>query len=289
MNEALTVVRNYIALIISAIVALFGCANLNMGGVSNAEPGTVRVMSFNIRCGEFEDRGEIVPRLIADYHPDSLGLQECTYDWFSYLRLFLHKDYGFVGIGRDTGDRSVKCGEMSLVLYRKDKYNLVDSGTFWLSETPDEVSLGWDGACNRICTWVVLENKETGEKYAHVNTHLDHVGPLARQNGVELVKEKALSYDIPTVVTGDFNFSKGSELYNSLVTGGLTDTQDMAEYTMTGKTYHGYNGGSEGEPIDFICVNSQITDVKTYKIIRDMYDGKYTSDHYPIFSDMVIG
>lgn len=288
MNEALTVVRNYIALIISAIVALFGCANLNMGGASEAEPGTVRVMSFNIRCGEFEDRGEIVPRLIADYHPDSLGLQECTYDWFSYLRLFLHKDYGFVGVGRDTGDRSVKCGEMSLVLYRKDKYNLVDSGTFWLSETPDEVSLGWDGACNRICTWVVLENKETGEKYAHVNTHLDHVGPLARQNGVELVKEKALSHDIPTVVTGDFNFSKGSELYNSLVTGGLTDTQDMAEYTMTGKTYHGYNGGSEGEPIDFICVNSQITDVKTYKIIRDMYDGKYTSDHYPIFSDMVI-
>jgi len=288
MNEALTVVRNYIALIISAIVALFGCANLNMGGASEAEPGTVRVMSFNIRCGEFEDRGEIVPRLIADYHPDSLGLQECTYDWFSYLRLFLHKDYGFVGVGRDTGDRSVKCGEMSLVLYRKDKYNLVDSGTFWLSETPDEVSLGWDGACNRICTWVVLENKETGEKYAHVNTHLDHVGPLARQNGVELVKEKALSYDIPTVVTGDFNFSKGSELYNSLVTGGLTDTQDMAEYTMTGKTYHGYNGGSEGEPIDFICVNSQITDVKTYKSIRDMYDGKYTSDHYPIFSDMVI-
>lgn len=288
MNEALTVVRNYIALIISAIVALFGCANLNMGAASEAEPGTVRVMSFNIRCGEFEDRGEIVPRLIADYHPDSLGLQECTYDWFSYLRLFLHKDYGFVGVGRDTGDRSVKCGEMSLVLYRKDKYNLVDSGTFWLSETPDEVSLGWDGACNRVCTWVVLENKETGEKYAHVNTHLDHVGPLARQNGVELVKEKALSYDIPTVVTGDFNFSKGSELYNSLVTGGLTDTQDMAEYTMTGKTYHGYNGGSEGEPIDFICVNSQITDVKTYKIIRDMYDGKYTSDHYPIFSDMVI-
>ena len=93
MNEALTVVRNYIALIISAIVALFGCANLNMGGASEAEPGTVRVMSFNIRCGEFEDRGEIVPRLIADYHPDSLGLQECTYDWFSYLRLFLHKDY----------------------------------------------------------------------------------------------------------------------------------------------------------------------------------------------------
>ena len=286
MNEALTVIRNYIALIISAIVALFGCANLNFGGASKVEPEMVRVMSFNIRCGEFADRGEIVPQLIADYNPDSLGLQECTYDWFNYLRLFLNKEYGFVGVGRDTGNRMADCGEMSLVLYRKDKYNLLDSGTFWLSETPDEVSLGWDGACRRICTWVLLENKETGEKYAHVNTHLDHVGPLARTNGVELVKEKALSFDVPTVVTGDFNFQKGTDLYNSLVTGGLSDTQDMAEYTMTGKTYHGYNGGSEGTPIDFICVNDKITEVETYKIVRDMYDGKYTSDHYPIYSDM---
>lgn len=288
MNETLTVIRNYIALIISAIVALFGCANLKMGAVSEAEPETVRIMSFNIRCGEFAERGEIVPRLIADYHPDSLGLQECTYDWFTYLRLFLYKDYGFVGVGRDTGDRMADCGEMSLVLYRKDKYKLVDSGTFWLSETPDEVSFGWDAACRRIYTWVLLENKETGERYAHVNTHLDHEGPLARQNGVELVKEKALSFDVPAVVTGDFNFQKGCDLYNSLVTGGLTDTQDMAEYTMTGKTYHAYKGGSDGTPIDFVCVNEKITEVKTYKIIRDMYDGKYTSDHYPVFSDMVI-
>ncbi len=288
MKEIFTTIRNYIAFAISAIIALLGLANLEMGKVSEPEKDTVRIMSFNIRCGEFPDRGEIVPRLIADYHPDSLGLQECTYDWYNYLRLFLEDEYEFVGVGRDTGDRSSKCGEMSLVLYRKDKYNLVDSGTFWLSETPDEVSRGWDGACNRICTWVLLENKETGERYAHVNTHLDHEGPLARQNGVELVKEKALSFDVPTVVTGDFNFKKGTDLYNSLITGGLRDTQNVAADTMYGKTYHGYNGGEEGDPIDFICVNDKVSEVKSYKIIRDMYDGKYTSDHYPIYSDMVI-
>ena len=288
MKEIFTTIRNYIAFAISAIIALLGLANLEMGKVSEPEKDTVRIMSFNIRCGEFPDRGEIVPRLIADYHPDSVGLQECTYDWYNYLRLFLEDEYEFVGVGRDTGDRGSKCGEMSLVLYRKDKYNLVDSGTFWLSETPDEVSRGWDGACNRICTWVLLENKETGERYAHVNTHLDHEGPLARQNGVELVKEKALSFDVPTVVTGDFNFKKGTDLYTSLVTGGLIDTQDAAVHTMYGKTYHAYNGGSEGDPIDFICVNDKIGEVKTYKIIRDMYDGKYTSDHYPVFSDVVV-
>lgn len=257
------------------------------GSLANQDSSMTRIMSFNIRCGEYLERENIVSSLIDAYQPDSVGIQECTFDWYLNLKWYLD-DYAFVGVGRDTGKLGVNCGEISAVLYKKDKFKLIDSGTFWLSETPDKVSLGWDGACNRICTWVVLEDKETGDQYAHVNTHLDHVGPLARTNGVELVKEKALSFDIPTVVTGDFNFKKSTDLYTSLVTGGLTDTQDMAEYTMTGKTYHGYEGGTEGEPIDFICVNSLITEVQTYKIVRDTYAGRYTSDHYPIYSDMVI-
>ena len=255
--------------------------------LANTDASVTRIMSFNIRCLEYDRRKNLVPGLIEAYAPDSAGLQECTFQWYENLTESL-EDYAFVGVGRDTGDLSEDCGEISAIIYKKTKYNLIDSGTFWLSETPDEVSRGWDGACNRICTWVVLENKETGERYAHVNTHLDHMGKDARINGVELVKEKALSYDIPTVVTGDFNFDKGTDLYNSLVTGGLTDTQDMAASTMTGKTYHAYNGGESGKPIDFICVNDKITDVKSYTIIREKYELKYTSDHYPIFSDMVI-
>ena len=255
--------------------------------LANTDASVTRIMSFNIRCLEYDRRKNLVPGLIEAYAPDSAGLQECTFQWYENLTESL-EDYAFVGVGRDTGDLSENCGEISAIIYKKTKYNLIDSGTFWLSETPDEVSRGWDGACNRICTWVVLENKETGERYAHVNTHLDHMGKDARINGVELVKEKALSYDIPTVVTGDFNFEKGTNLYNALVTGGLTDTQDMAASTMTGKTYHAYNGGKSGDPIDFICVNDKITDVKSYTIIREKYELKYTSDHYPIFSDMVI-
>ena len=256
--------------------------------LANTDVAVTRIMSFNIRCLEYNRREQLVPALIEAYSPDSAGLQECTYQWYENLTENL-EDYAFVGVGRDTGDLSKDCGEISAIIYKKTKYNLIDSGTFWLSETPDEVSRGWDGACNRICTWVVLENKETGERYAHVNTHLDHMGKEARINGVELVKQKALSYDIPTVVTGDFNFDKGSDLYNALVTGGLKDTQDIAADTMYGKTYHGYNGGTLGDPIDFICVNDKITDVRTYKIIRDKYNLNYTSDHYPIYSDMVIG
>lgn len=281
-------VRNYISVVISVILAFLGICTVDLGGSANEKEEETRVMSFNIRCGEFEQRGKIVPELIADYAPDSIGIQECTHQWYVLLRAFLSSDYGFVGVGRDTGDRSLNCGEMSMILYKKDKYNLVESGTFWLSETPNEVSLGWDGACRRVCTYAVLENKETGEKYAHVNTHLDHVGQLARENGVELVKQKALSFDIPTVVTGDFNTSKHSSLYYSLINGGLRDTQDSAEDTMYGRTFHNYNGGEDGAPIDYILVNDQVSEVKTYKIIRDKIDDKFVSDHYPICSDIIL-
>ena len=278
-------IKAWFAAFIAAIVAFFGFGAVpEKNSMAPAEDVT-RIMSFNIRCNEYEARQNVVPALIEAYAPDSAGLQECTYQWYKNLTESL-EDYAFVGVGRDTGDLSKDCGEISAVNYKKTKYNLIDSGTFWLSETPDEVSRGWDGACNRICTWVVLMNKETGEKYAHVNTHLDHMGKNARTNGVELVKEKALSFDIPTVVTGDFNFDKGTDLYNQLVTGGLSDTQEMAKESMSGKTYHGYAGGIAGKPIDFICVNGQITDIESYQILRGKYEGTYTSDHYPIYSDM---
>lgn len=250
---------------------------------------SVRVMSFNIRYAEFAQRIGMVPRLIAEYQPDSVGVQECTYDWYLTMETLL-PDYTFVGIGRDTGDISEDCGEMSAVLFRKDKYNLVDSGSFWLSETPDEISFGWDAVCRRICTWVILENKETGEKYAHINAHFDHEGDIAREKSAKMISDKAMNYDIPAVVTGDFNFSKGSEFYNILIDSGLRDTQDAAADTMSGRTYNGYENRDEnGLPIDFILVNSKIASVGKYRIVRDKYWNSFVSDHYPIYADIVIG
>lgn len=246
---------------------------------------SVRIMSFNIRCGEFGKRKNIVPQLITEYAPDSLGIQECTYEWYRQLQKKL-PDYEFIGVGRDSGDLSEECGEISAVLFRKDKYKLVDSGTFWVSETPEEVSFGWDAACRRVCTWVILEEIATGEQYAHVNTHLDHEGSEARVNGSKMVADHALTFDMPTVLTGDFNFKKDTDLYKGITDTGLRDTQDLAPDTMNGKTYHGYKGGEDGLPIDFIFVNDRITSVSTYKILREKYSNKYTSDHYPIYADM---
>ena len=281
-----------ITAIISALLILMSLASCGVtipdeitlkDEVTDAD--TLRIMSFNIRYGEYEKRKNIVPLLIKEYAPDSLGIQECTHQWFNNLTETL-SEYEFIGVGRDTGDTSALCGEMSAILFRKDKFNLVDSGTFWLSETPDEVSKGWDGACRRICTWVILEDKVTGEQFAHVNTHLDHEGAEARVNGSQMVKNFALEFDMPVVLTGDFNFKKNTDLYNGMVDGGLWDTQDKTEDAMEGKTYHDSKGGEDGLPIDFIFVNEQVSEVLKYRIVRDKYNGKHSSDHYPIYVDL---
>lgn len=284
--QVLNTIKNYILIIFSFLLVFTGIElpfGLPRDAVTDEE--TVRIMSFNIRYGEYDSRATIVPEVISDYKPDSVGIQECTFDWAITLGTLLD-GYSFVGVGRDTGNLSPSCGEISAVLYRTEKYDLIDSGTFWLSETPDKVSFGWDAACRRICTWAILQNKETGEQYAHVNTHLDHVGYEARKNGTQLVVDFAKSFEMPVVVTGDFNYEKGCDFYNGIIASGLSDTQDLAEDTMTGKTYHGYNGGEEGLPIDFIFVNNKITDVSKYRILTTKYYKQYTSDHYPIYADM---
>ena len=283
-NEIFTYVKQIACALFSLIIPFLGFDSIEYATKAPAEEVT-RIMSFNVRNGEY-DRGKIVPQVIADYMPDSVGVQECEGTWYLTLKTYLKENYAIVGVGRLTG---IKCiGESTAILYRKDKYKLIDSGTFWLSETPDKVSIGWDAKHHRTCTWVVLENKATGEQYAHINTHLDHMGEQARTNGLDLVLKKAESFDIPVVVTGDFNFKKSEPLYTQLISGCLTDTQDTAENSINGKTYHGYDGGEEGEPIDFILTNGKINQVKNYVIIREMYNGSHISDHYPIYADVIM-
>ncbi len=286
MNEVFLSIRNFFIIAMTFISAfIFNNTPERATKDVITDDETVRIMSFNVRYNEYDDRFRIVPQLIGEYMPDSVGLQECTHDWYLTLKGFL-KEYGIIGVGRDSGDTGIYSGEMSAILYRKDKYKVVDSGNFWISETPDEISYGWGANTRRICTWAVLENKETGEQYAHVNVHLDHESEAARQHGAEMVSEFALSFDIPTVLTGDFNFKKLTDNYNIITDAGLRDSQDIAQTTDEGKTYHGYTGGNEGLPIDFIFVNDEINNVSVYKIVRDMYGEKYSSDHYPIYADM---
>ena len=252
--------------------------------------GETRVMSFNIRFNEFFQRRTLVPKLIKQYYPDSVGLQECTYQWMYTFRELL-PEYGLVGIGRDTGTQEPDCGEMNAILYRLDKYELIDSGTFWLSETPDVPSKGWDANDNRICTWAVLEERETGRRYAHVNTHLDNIGETARGNGLALVIEKALSFDLPVVLTGDFNFVESTPFMQQLRDSGLIYTKEAAtQETASGFTFHDYAPEKvfSQSPIDYIWVNGAVAEVRSYQIIRDKLNNRFVSDHYPIYSDLIL-
>ncbi len=287
MKEKTTLVKNYISFFIALIMAFMGFGLPNPEVKQNPQEGCTRIMTFNIRYDEFFERRNYVPTLIREYLPDSIGIQECTYNWYVDLIAML-PEYGFVGVGREGGDRSIDCGEMSAVLYRKDKYTLVDSGTFWLSDTPNKISKGWDAYCNRICTWAVLEDNSTGKRYAHVNTHFDHKGVVAVEEGAKLVKEKALTFNIPTVVTGDFNLSEGSTVYNQFFDSDIKDSKYLAPDSDSGFTFHGYHPETRTtkKPIDYIGVNNLVKSVKTYKIIRDKYENNFVSDHYPIMSDM---
>ena len=282
ITNILTMAKQILCALLGLIMPFLGIGVPDTGAKAPAEE-TVRIMSFNVRLGEF-DREEIVPQVVADYLPDSVGFQECEGTWFLTLKAYL-PDYEIVGVGRLTGLPLL--GESTAIMYRKDKYKLVDWGTIWLSETPDKVSKGWDAQHNRTCTWAVLENRETGEQYAHVNTHLDHIGAEARTNGLALVLEKAASFDMPVVLTGDFNFPKGSDLYKQLTSSEFTDTATAAQTADSGCTHHAYKGTVEGNPIDFILVNDEISEVKSYSIMREKYNDRYVSDHYPIYADMV--
>lgn len=252
----------------------------------------VTVMSYNVYINgdglrSPEIRSSYVVSNIKNYMPDSFGVQEADKAWTDRLEAGL-TEYARVGTYRDDGKEA---GESSSVFYLKDKYNLVESGNFWLSETPDEPSLGWDAACNRLCTYAVLENKETSFRYVHFNAHFDHIGDQAVAESVALISNKIaeLYPDLPVVVTGDFNFREGSTNYESVLSSGLRDTKHLAETSDSGATYHGYSVVvANDKPIDYIMVNDYASSVKSYKIDRTLYWFTYSSDHHPVISEITL-
>ena len=173
--------------------------------------------------------------------------------------------------------------------YRTDKYELVDSGTFWLSDTPDEFASKFSlSFCPRIATWAVLENKETGEAYTHINTHLDHVLESVRVKQVKVLEAKInelLGNGYPLVCTGDFNTKEGADAYKEMSTC-LKDTKYLAKESDNGATYINYGlNPFETRPIDFIFVSDGV-EVYSYKIIDEKIADMYLSDHAGLCADI---
>ena len=247
----------------------------------------MKTMSYNILCWgkeghEREKREPMVIEIISKNNPDTFGVQEATPEWMKCLKSNL-TDYSYVGVGRDDGADE---GEYSAVFYKKEKYEAKESGNFWLSETPEKPGKGWDAVCVRICSWVLLEDKETKESFIHLNTHLDHIGVEARKEGMKLIFEKAESFSVPIIVTGDFNFEQGSDFYEGLVSGRLCDSKFVAEISDDGITYNGF-GENDGGIIDFIMVSPEFK-VKKYTVVNEKINGEYPSDHFPVTAEIEI-
>lgn len=249
----------------------------------------MRIMSFNVLCCTkygitWESRVPKAVDIIRRYAPESFGVQEATPGWMRALEEAL-PEYAWVGVGRDDGAWK---GEFSAVFFRRDLFELKDSGTFWLSETPEKPGKGWDADCVRVCTYALLHNIETGRDFVHFNTHLDHRGPIAQQKGAELValRAKALWGDIPAVFTGDFNVTPGSAPCEAVKAGGFADSRDIAAESDKGTTFHDFEKpGFAGETIDYVFVRGDVP-VSRFAVIRERVDGGLPSDHYPVYADM---
>lgn len=260
----------------------------------------VNVMSFNIRMDNPEDslnnwkyRKDVAAQIIKDQNIDIVGTQEVLHNQLQDLLERL-PDYNYVGVGREDGKQK---GEYAALFYKKERFEEEDSGTFWLSETPDVAgSKGWDGACERVASWAVLKDKETGKKIFAINTHLDHVGETARQKGITLLidRTKELSNGLPVIITGDFNAERESGVIkhaldpnNSMQ---LFDSRAIASTTDNAKwTFHDFGKLPEEERpyIDYIFVNKSVI-VDEYKVMDEKLNDIYLSDHCPIVAKLTI-
>lgn len=263
---------------------------------NETKPIDINVMSFNIRYDNPEDginnwhkRKDKVGQMLNFKNCDLIGTQEVLHNQLQDLQILL-PNYEAIGVGREDG---VTKGEYSAIFYKKDKFTAIDQGTFWLSETPNiPGSKGWDGACERVATWVHLKDNESHKEFLFINTHLDHVGTEARKKGVDLLQQKAfeLSKGLPIIATGDFNAEPSSD-----VIANITDTSKANYWVHTkdlASSVEGLNWSfhdfdklelSKRELIDYIFVTPSIL-VKNYEVLPILYKNKLVSDHAPVIA-----
>lgn len=251
----------------------------------NRQPASLTVVSYNIRMGAANDgtnswkyRYPASAMMIVDQKPDIFGLQE-AYDYqVKYLEDYC-PGYTSVGVGRDNGRHK---GEHMSIFYNKKTVRLLKWGTYWLSETPEKPSKGWDADCIRTATWTLMKDKRSGKKFYYVNTHLDHVGWEARKNGLALIVDRIAAMNpeqLPMVLTGDFNMTIDRPEFDDLKKI-MRDTRETAVKTDHHGTFNDWGKG--GDIIDYIWYKgfSSCTEYET--VTKPYMDRAYISDHYPI-------
>ena len=253
---------------------------------------TLNIMTLNICSWSFdgkdlETRADGISKTIRDNEIDTLGVQEATPYWMNELVNRLGDEYAYIGVGGNSGKDYKESNdaedEFTAIFYLKSKFTVVDSGYFWLSETPDEISYGWGSAYRRICTWVILENKYTNTQFVHINTHFDNASSEARRNSIGMILEKAKEFkDLPVVFSGDLNFIEKSLGYRDITADVLKDTKVLAKDTMNSATFHNADPNAfKDYVLDYILINDSFKALK-YEVVKEKYNKRYISDHYAV-------
>ncbi|TWU42280.1 endonuclease/exonuclease/phosphatase family protein [Novipirellula artificiosorum] len=285
MSKTFCLHTTMLALLLSSLIGSSGSAN------------ELRIMSFNLRYGTANDgenhwdkRKEFVAETIHAYAPDLLGTQETL----EFQKEFLSKKmpaYTSVGVGRDRGDQS---GEMTALFFKTERFELLEEGHFWLSETPRiPGSKSWDTSLTRMCSWVRLQDRvsESKRPILFMNTHFDHRGSDARLQSARLLRKKAdeLGDGCDIVLTGDFNAAADSEPYRALFSELPGETVFLDTYATkrpadeSGEaTFSGFKSSTlEGSRIDWIAIRGSWT-LQEAAIDRTGKEGRTPSDHYPV-------
>ena len=264
----------------------------------------IRVMSFNVR-GSFRDRGEANAwgnraasnvETIVRWAPDLIGFQELQKGNLETYEERLPQ-YTYI-LGPRYGNRTPH--SFNAIFFDSGCLELLDSGGFWLSETPERYSASWGTRVVRSANLVRFRFSETGLSFLHLNTHLDHVSGRARLEGSKLILRKLAEAEVPVVVTGDFNCRPGAPVYRNFVRGGFVDTYLAAdnEDTVEANTFHAFKGKlyREARPglgprrIDWILLKAPRRRIRavSHSIVRDHNEGSgaYPSDHYPVLAEL---
>ena len=248
----------------------------------------ISVMSYNIKYANENDgenswskRKDFITDQIQFYEPQILGLQEAVKIQIEHFLVEVD-GYQSIGVAREDG---LNKGEFTAILYKTEDFEVLESSTFWLSETPEEVSTGWDAALPRICTYALFRNKDSGKKFWVFNTHFDHIGKNARTESAKLILQKITELntnELPVFLMGDLNLEPDAEGVIDILKQ-LQDSREIAQKTLG--PVGTFNGFQFDKPvnrrIDYVFVNDQIS-VNKYAVLTDSNDLKYPSDHFPV-------
>ncbi|AZI26017.1 endonuclease/exonuclease/phosphatase family protein [Pedobacter sp. G11] len=257
--------------------------------IAQQKASPINIITYNIRLNVASDginawpnRKDNVKALVKFHDADILCVQEALPEQFDAL--LENSNFDVVGVGREDGKRK---GEFSAVYFDKDRFTKKDGGTFWLSETPNVPSKGWDAALNRVCSWVRLYDKSNKKEFLVFNTHYDHVGVKARIESAKLIKQKIqeIAPKLPVVFTGDLNVTPETEAI-ATIKSFLTDAKEITQEPAYGPegTFNAFDFNSDlKNRIDYIFVNKGFK-VQKFAVLSDSKNKRYPSDHLPVFA-----